>query len=419
MAELPRYVKVQRKGNGRTFHYYEKHRGTANAWPRLAILAPPSDPEFWRRCSQCERLVAVKSEAGWGWSLAGIEGRSHALPSPADGTAAFWEAVDAAEVRERQAAAGEARTFSALIRLFKASEVYGKLSASSRGDYDRYLGVIEDAWGDDPVRNLIPVGAQEAIDDYAQAPDSGRYFRAVLQRLVAYGIPRGYASANVVEHTEKPSHDPQPYKPWPTWALELFLTHARVGLHLPVYSALYTGQRKVDVLAMMRPRNDAKAIELVARKTGAQVYVPIHSEYRQVIAAARADHVSLHLREDGDAWTYHGFTTAWQRELSTSLTPAEAEAATPAQREFTAAMARLREAGMVFHGLRKNAVNMLLEVGCTEAQVSALVEMSEQMVRHYARDVDKRRLAVEAMKKLEDGWSEARLRLFGGTAANG
>ena len=83
-------------------------------------------------------------------------------------------------------------------------------------------------------------------------------------------------------------------------------------------------------------------------------------------------------------------------------------------------MTRLKEAGFVFHGLRKNAVNMLLEAGCTEAEVSAIVEMSEQMVRHYARDVNKRRLARSAMRKLEEGWVETRKTLFGtGSAVHG
>ena len=86
---------------------------------------------------------------------------------------------------------------------------------------------------------------------------------------------------------------------------------------------------------------------------------------------------------------------------------------TQASREKKAAMARLREAGVVFHGLRKNAVNMLLEAGCTEAEVSAIVEMSEQMVRHYSKDVNKRRLAVNAMKKLEEAWKVVDPRLFG------
>lgn len=179
------------------------------------------------------------------------------------------------------------------------------------------------------------------------------------------------------------------------------MKHARPGLRLPFYSALFTGQRKVDVIPMLRPRSDATMIELVARKTRANVWVPIHSEYRDVIAAAlppgAVQPLALHLREDGAPWTYEGFATAWQRDLSFTA----GEDAPPADRAKAEAMKRLREAGLVFHGLRKNAVNALLEVGCTEAEVASIVEMSEAMVRHYSRDVNKRRLAINGMKKLE------------------
>jgi len=51
---------------------------------------------------------------------------------------------------------------------------------------------------------------------------------------------------------------------------------------------------------------------------------------------------------------------------------------------------------------------MLLEAGCTEDEVSSIVEQTPQMVRHYSKDVNKRRLAVNAMRKLEDGWKETR-----------
>lgn len=80
-------------------------------------------------------------------------------------------------------------------------------------------------------------------------------------------------------------------------------------------------------------------------------------------------------------------------------------------------MQTLRDGAFVFHGLRKNAVNMLLKAGNTEAEVSAIVEMSEQMVRHYSRDVNKRRLAINGTRKLEECWKETRANLFGPGAA--
>jgi hypothetical protein len=45
---------------------------------------------------------------------------------------------------------------------------------------------------------------------------------------------------------------------------------------------------------------------------------------------------------------------------------------------------------VVPHGLRKNAVNTLLEVGCTVAEVSSITGQSLQMVEHYAKQINKR-----------------------------
>jgi hypothetical protein len=102
----------------------------------------------------------------------------------------------------------------------------------------------------------------------------------------------------------------------------LWFEHARIDMHLPVYSALFTGQRKTDVLAMVRPRADATEMPLVAektKKTRGLIPVQIHSEYRKLIDAVSVDDdkpsVMLHLRAGGEAWSYEGWKTAWQREI--------------------------------------------------------------------------------------------------------
>src|SRR6516164_8329140 len=58
-----------------------------------------------------------------------------------------------------------------------------------------------------------------------------------------------HSLTNPVENTEKVSGG-WTYSPRPDWAFELFFQHARIGLHLPVYSGLYTGQRSVDIFKM-------------------------------------------------------------------------------------------------------------------------------------------------------------------------
>jgi hypothetical protein len=74
----------------------------------------------------------------------------------------------------------------------------------------------------------------------------------------------------------------------------------------------------------------------------------------------------------------------------------------------TKPLAILQEKRWTFHGLPKNAVFMLLEVGCTEDQVGAIVGMPPAMVQHYAKEVSKFRLARSAMKLLRGPGFEPR-----------
>ena len=60
-----------------------------------------------------------------------------------------------------------------------------------------------------------------------------------------------------------------------------------------------------------------------------------------------------------------------------------------------------------------DTVNMLLEVGCSEEQVAAIVGMSAAMVHHYSKEVSKFRLARSAMKMLESGWESQRVHVLG------
>lgn len=92
---------------------------------------------------------------------------------------------------------------------------------------------------------------------------------------------------------------------------------------------------------------------------------------------------------------YEGWKTACQRELGK-----------PPLKAF-------KKIAGFFHGLRKTAVCNLLEVGCTTQMVSAIVGMSEQMVNHYAKDVNKFHLARSAIKLLEAGWAERRVHVLG------
>lgn len=417
MTALPRYVWRVTKPNDRAYLFYAKFRGTPAAWPIIRLPDDANSAEFGKRVAQCETL----SFQGGGFAFTDAIGRAHPLPAPDD--AAFWSAVDKAEEIGKRLAAGERKVFSALIFEYRQSNAYLKeIVESTRSEYDRYIDAIERVWGGDPVAALTPVDAQKAIDSYKDTPSSGRMFRSVLSRLIGWGIPRGYSLVNPVENTEHSEGDGT-YEPWEAWQFELYFQHSRPGMHLPVFSSLFTGQRAVDVFKMRLPLLKATEMPIFAQKTSEFVPVQIHSEYRQIINTLRPvpedvlplrpeDAPALHLREDGEPWIQTSFETAWQRMFK----PAPHLYSAAEKRERAAALAKLRGARTVFHGLRKNAVINLLEAGCTEKMVEKIVGMSAAMVEHYSKRVNARRLAIAAMKQLESSWGEQRQTILRGVS---
>jgi integrase len=147
--------------------------------------------------------------------------------------------------------------------------------------------------------------------------------------------------------------------------------------------ALYSGQRQGDVLKMRWTdmRNGLIAVEQM--KTGKKLWIPMHVDLKDVLADVARKGETILTNSRGEAWTADGFRTAWHKQCAAND------------------LKLLREQKCVFHGLRKSAVVMLLEAGCTDAEVSAITGQTREMVVHYARAVNQKRLAAAAILKWE------------------
>jgi integrase len=161
--------------------------------------------------------------------------------------------------------------------------------------------------------------------------------------------------------------------------------------------ALFTGQRLTDVLNMQWIDIEARLISVVQSKTGKKLWIPIHKELKEILDGMmdrelERDQNIVKLQPPsgtilkstrGTAWTSDGFKASWQEELNRPE------------------MVTLRERRLVFHGLRKSAVVFLLEAGCTDAETAAITGQSRDMVEHYAKQVNQKRLAAAAILKWE------------------
>ena len=97
----------------------------------------------------------------------------------------------------------------------------------------------------------------------------------------------------------------------------------------------------------------------------------------------------------GVPWTQNGFRASWNGALEP---PPQKQGVLPRPHPLWP----IKHAGLVFYGLRKSAVVMLLEVGCTTAEVQAITGQSMPMVEHYAKQVNQKKLAAAAILKWEN-----------------
>lgn len=147
--------------------------------------------------------------------------------------------------------------------------------------------------------------------------------------------------------------------------------------------ALYLGQRQSDDLAMLWNECASGLMSVAQDKTGKRLWIAVHRDLRGILESVPRRATTILTNTRGRPWTGDGFRTSWDKELDREV------------------MAPIRQAGLVFHGLRKSAVVFLLEAGCTDAEVSAITGQSRQMVEHYARQVNQKKLAAAAVSKWE------------------
>ncbi|MDW9787690.1 hypothetical protein GOC19_06520 [Sinorhizobium meliloti] len=376
---MHRVIKRRANGSQTVYTFYTRFRNTKDAWPSIA-LPEPLETEFSERLSICEAMA--RDEKGFlldGKRLPDLKSKE------------FWpEATKAHKAFIRRGRQG-IKDFKALVEAFQndTNPFWTKLAASTQRGYRTSGDIIKETWGDDLPVDLTTVDAQDAIDALGETPAKANQFRAFLSRLMAWGASRGYCKTNVVEMTEKIPGG-EPWVPWPNWAFEILLEHAPFHMQMIAMSAFFTGQRQGDVLAMTKPKAGENTIAVRAQKTGNTVWIPIHFAYRKWIdRVPTSDSVMLHAGARATSYkSPDGFRTEWQKLMAKD------------------AFKPFRENRIVFHGLRKNAVINLLEVGCTENQVGAICNMSAQMVQHYGREVALRSLAKDAMKLMEARWSE-------------
>jgi integrase len=312
----------------------------------------------------------------------------------------WWEAYRRAA--EPESISHRPGTFGALIAAYKASPEWKQRSPRTIKEAERHLAYVAAKWGTLPVDGVEPKHVISLRDTRADTPADANNLIRTLSALMGWASLRGWRGDNPCTRIPKLKIG-EGWSPWSWEAIDHFRGTASPRMWQAAALALYTGQRLSDVLAMRWLDIDQGLISVVQGKTGKKLWIPIHKQLQallddlkaasEIARAGQADKgkvVDLSPGERtvlsnsrGQPWTVDGFKASWAAELNRD------------------AMKTFRQQRLVFHGLRKSAVVFLLEAGCTDAETAAITGQSRDMVEHYAKQVNQRRLAAAAILKWE------------------
>lgn len=287
---------------------------------------------------------------------------------------AFGRALSAAQSgRERRDATPHVLTVASLASLYEKSQEFGRLALASQVNYGTYLKVARERLGIAPAADVTAEDVRIIRDKMADRPGAANMFVRTLGSLYSWGRKRNHVKNSPVRDVEL--LDQGEHEPWPDWLLERALLDERV--RLPVAMLYFTAQRIGDVCGMRWSDIRNGNIELKQQKTGLTLTVPIHRELSALIGQLPRTSLTILISPAGGPWTPHTL------------------------RRHLQAWAAAQGAKIVPHGLRKNAINALLEAGCSSAETAAISGQTLQVIEHYAKRRDTRVLGKAAILRWE------------------
>ena len=295
------------------------------------------------------------------------------LPDPKDRT---FGATYAALLghRSRRENAAQRVTLAKLIELYQGSDKFDKMADSTRRLYRLYQGELVDKLGTAPAQLVERKDIVLLLDQMADRPGAANMVKRAGSAAYAWGRKRGHITNDPfveIEDMETGEHEP-----WAEDVLAGALACDNSLARLAVHLLYYTAQRIGDVAAIKWRDIEDGCIKVKQQKTGKPLEIPVH----EALAKELANH---------------------PRSLSTIIPGKLGEAKN--NRIRLAIQAACAPHKVVPHGLRKNAVNALLEAGCSAAETAAISGQSLQMVEYYARKRSQKKLGQSAMLKWQRG----------------
>jgi integrase len=271
-------------------------------------------------------------------------------------------------------------SFSALCVSYYNSPEFLGLAESTQGVRRNILERFRREHGHRPLKDLKAVHIRTILGAMSTRPESANGLLKVLRVVLGHGVAIGLLAANAALGV-KPyrSRNAEGFHTWTEAEIAQFqVAHplgTRAGLAMAL--ALYTAQRRSDVIRLGWQHVKDGRIAVRQQKTSVALAIPIHPELERALAALPKTNMTFLVTESGKPFAAAGFGN-WFRRMCTA--------------------AGLPHCSM--HGLRKSACRRLAEAGCSANEIAAVSgHASLREVARYTSAASQRLLADRAVER--------------------
>jgi integrase len=295
--------------------------------------------------------------------------------------AIYEAALGGQEPRQVGACHTKSGSISALIVKFYRSGEWAGLAKSTQVTYRGIFERFRVEHGHRLVADLAREHVRAIIAKKSATPQAANNLRKMIRLLMRFAVEEGWRRDDPTLEVKAIKVRSDGFYTWTEDDIAAFEKHWRIGTkqRLAMALALYTGQRRSDLVRMGKQHIRNRRIQITQQKTNTKLAIRIHPELQAVLDSTPSDHLTFLTTAYGQPFTSKGFG-GWFRAACDS-----------------AGLAK----GCSVHGLRKAACRRLAEAGCTANEIASISgHRTLKEVARYTSAADQERLADTAIHAL-------------------
>ncbi len=239
--------------------------------------------------------------------------------------------------------------------------------------------------GDKPFAMLLPRHIRARRDDMMDRPEAANGMVKALRQLFKFALRYDLHDVNPAVSVEYLKGNPEGFHSWSLAEIDQFENAHPVGTTARLALALYTGQRRADLVQFGRQhvRDGWLAFtQTKGRNTKpVRLEIPVIPEMQRIIDATPTGDLAFLKTEFGRPFTSNGFGNRFRKWCDDAKLP-----------------------GCTVHGLRKAAAARLAELGCTEHEIMSITgHRTSKEVTRYTRAARQRTGADSALARMSAG----------------